>query len=67
MLLVVSCFYESFLNILQDLDVNLDSQLRICLGNFQRIYNCTNQTSFVLKVKWMLELMIKPLSVTNAM
>jgi len=67
LLIVVTCFYKSFLNILQDLDVNLDSQLCICLGDFQRIYNFNNQTLFVLKVKWMWELMIKPLSVTNAM
>lgn len=67
LVIVVSCFYKSFVNILQDLVVNLDSQICICLGDFQRIYNFSNQTSFVLKVKWMLELMVKPLSITNAM
>lgn len=66
LVIVASCFYKSFLNILQDLVVSLDSQICICLGDFQRIYNFSNQTSFVLKVKWMLELMIKPLSIKNA-
>jgi hypothetical protein len=52
LLIVVICLYKSFLNILQDLDVNLDSQRYICLDDFQRIYNFSNQTSFILKVKF---------------
>jgi hypothetical protein len=40
-LLIVICFYRSFLNTLQDLDVNLNCQLCTCLGDFQRIYNFT--------------------------
>jgi len=43
LLTVVTCFNTSLLNILTDLDVNLDSQLCICLGDFQRIYNFSNQ------------------------